>query len=178
MRGGPAAGRSDAPLRLIYTAEGLPADVDAELLQVRSLLQMHGAPGFAELETAGSALWAEWVGAPLSGADEHLIRAGMPVKALGPVMDALRASAESDWETREMALDLANGHLFLRGGSDLAAMRQVLDAHDGYAVVLRSSAPRETLDRWGYVPDGQSMMQAIKARWDPQGRFNPGVFVV
>ncbi len=179
MRGGPAFDGLDAPLSLIYTAEGLPEDVDAELLQVKSLLRMHGAPPLVELETAGSALWARWAGAPLSGPDARLIRAGMPVKALGPVFDALRGGKVGiDWDAQAMALDLANGHLYLRDGVDLTAIRQVVHAHDGYAVVLRASESRETLDRWGYLSDGQLLMDAIKARWDPQRQFNPGAFVV
>jgi hypothetical protein len=79
---------------------------------------------------------------------------------------------------RQVLLDLANGHLYLRGRVDLTAMRRVLGAHDGYAVVLRASDPSAAPDRWGYTSGGQRMMDAIKARWDPEGRFNAGAFVV
>jgi FAD/FMN-containing dehydrogenase len=33
-------------------------------------------------------------------------------------------------------------------------------------------------DIWGYTPQGLDLAQAIKHRWDPDGRLNPGTFII
>lgn len=48
----------------------------------------------------------------------------------------------------------------------------------GYTVILNApESLRDALDVWGYQPQTLELMRSLKARWDPAGILNPGVFV-
>ncbi len=55
-------------------------------------------------------------------------------------------------------------------------VRKVTQTINGYTVVLNAPQPPDTV--WGHRPAAWRLMQALKARWDPRGRFNPGAFIV
>ena len=58
-------------LSLVYTAEGLPEDVDEELLGVRALLGRVGAPEPATRASDGCSVWAQWLAAEPGGVRRH-----------------------------------------------------------------------------------------------------------
>ncbi|MGC8779249.1 MAG: FAD-binding oxidoreductase [Anaerolineae bacterium] len=152
-----------APYALVYTAEGMPEDVAAELAQVRAAL------GNAPLERdalSGSEVWAQFLAA--AGNDETL-RVGVAAKDL----PRLLVESAPALETGTFVADVANGLLFTRG-VPATAVRGAALAAGGYAVALSGPTP----DRWGYVPEGLGLMRQLKSRWDPEGLFNPAAFVV
>jgi glycolate oxidase FAD binding subunit len=61
-------------------------------------------------------------------------------------------------------------------GSIVAELRREASARGGSAVVVSAGAdPMTTIDRWGPLGDAQPLMQAVKARFDPQHVLNAGL---
>jgi D-lactate dehydrogenase (cytochrome) len=160
-----------SPLSLIYTAEGLKQDVDAELALVSQVLESEGITGIVEQARSGSEIWATWLGEQSS--PDIAVRVGLAPKDLY----LLKSIVQNAGEIPFMA-DVANGQLYLHGPVDVQPVRQAACEAGGYAVVL--SAPesaRSGLDIWGYVPDAIPEMRKLKACWDRRGLLNPGAFV-
>jgi D-lactate dehydrogenase (cytochrome) len=158
---GPILSGVDAAYTLLYTAEGLPEDVTAE---------MDAISGGVVSTVPGSAAWAAWMGTTEPQAT--LVRLGVPPKDLPGVVRDLAARHAAV----PFVADLAAGLLYLRADADIVApLRRAAQALGGYAVVLRS--PEAAVDRWGHHPDAEDLMQALKDRWDPQGIINPGAFL-
>ena len=173
---------------LIYTAEGSPEDVRAELAEVHSALQIHGASEIIEVETpSGSDIWAGWLAAApsdVSGSQNAItLRVGTAPRDLPDVLrmimmagDAQNGDAVPDWS---FVADLANGLIYLRGVGDVAAVRRSAHAVEGYAIVLPlANAPQIAFDVWGHIPDSLDLMHALRKRWGAGGLLNPGVFLV
>ncbi len=169
-----------APFTLIYTAEGVPEDVAAELAQARGVLQAEGASGLIQFDTsfpshgpqegqAGTQVWEGWMRAALPS--DTTLRAGVAPKDLARVLSGL-GPALGD---APFIADLPGGLLYVRS-AEVEAVRRSAQAAGGYTVVL--SAPDGKLDTWGHTPDGLDLMRALKARWDARGLFNPGAFLV
>lgn len=156
-----------APYALIYTVEGMPEDVTAELQQTRAALAACGAKGVVQVDgLSGSAVWARWLAAAGSGSTA---RAGVAAKDLPTLISDLALSLCD----ASLVADIANGLLYTSGVA-LAPLRKAALGRGGYAVAL-SGEPGE---RWGYVPQGLPWMQMLKVRWDRGNRFNPGAFIV
>jgi D-lactate dehydrogenase (cytochrome) len=160
-----------APYALVYTAEGLALDVEAELAQARAILRDAGAP--AELgATAGSDLWAGWLGAALAS-DVPIVRLGVAPADLPALLRKVAPAASAGG----LVADLASGLLYLRGLA--AADRAYAAATDlgGYGAALGGDLARGP-ERWGHTPAALDLMRALKARWNPGGLLNPGAFLV
>ncbi len=152
---------------LVYTAEGLPEDVAAELDEARTLVRSAGAAGVWQVDApSGSDLWADWLRASSA---QIVVRAGVAPKDL-PRVTANLAGALGE---APLLVDFASGLLYTRG-APVDPTRQAALAAGGYAVVLSG----EAADPWGYTPDSLDWMQALTARWDAGGLFNPGAFTV
>ncbi len=164
---------TSAPYALIYTAEGMPEDVAAELAQARAVLQAAGAGGLSPLDApSGSEVWAEFLAAAGEGT---VMRAGVAVKDLARLIVEVAPALES----ATFVADIANGLLYTRNAA-VEPLRRAALAMAGYAVVLGSSAlpaADQAPDPWGYVPEGLDLMHGLKAKWDPQRLFNPGAFL-
>ena len=162
-----------SPYSIIYTAEGVPEDVQAELTEVRAVLKTEGlteiANGDPRTARTGSDLWAQWVNA--AAQKDTLLRAGVPPKDLPGFL----AGLENTLKSAELIVSFADGLTFIKG-DQIAAIRQAAQRVGGYAIVL--SAPQPPTDAWGHKPDGFDLMGALKARWDPRGMLNPETFVV
>lgn len=165
-----------SPYSLVYTAEGLPQDVDSELDAVQTALRTESAPeGTRTEQFSGSELWATWLRSP--SPLEATLRIGAPATDLPGLLQATLDVLGS----ASFICDMANGLLYVKGSIGPAALQAVRDlslAADGYAVVLSGPAGNGSLDRWGFQPEGLDLMRAIKARWDPRRVFNPGAFLV
>jgi len=174
-------GLSDAPYTLIYTAEGLAEDVAAELLQARGVLEVGDASRMGQNDTlSGSEVWGHWLQAGEKCSNgihktTSLVHVGVATKDLPSLIKILAPSLN---ESTYVA-DLANGMMYIKNGGDLADIRTEAQKTSGYAVHF--TAPKhmkETTDHWGFVPESLDLMRKLKSRWDPQGLFNPGAFIV
>ncbi len=161
------------PYVLIYTAEGLKEDVSVELAQAWDVLRAGGVADAAQLNLAGSEMWAMWLGK--ASPAEMTVRVGVAPKDLPRVLINLMPTLGDE----PFLADLANGQLYMRRVEDLQAVRQAARAVGGYAVLLNAPPEqRDALDVWGYTPDTLDLMRELRARWNPRGHLNPGAFVV
>jgi D-lactate dehydrogenase (cytochrome) len=168
-----------APFVLIYTAEGHPADVQAELAEVRAALAYENLraiewPGQDEAgSSSGSDLWADWLRRQAAVA-----RVGVAPKELDRLMVEVSPLAED----AAYMVDFATGMLYLGQLRHLEAVRGVASGLGGYAIALPrpiEQAPElDGVDPWGYSPDGLDLMHGLKARWDPRNTLNAGAFIV
>ena len=165
---------------LVYTAEGHPADVEAELEQVHQVLSSAGASQFIESEqVSGSHYWARLLG---RDPEQSLkVRTGVPPSSI-PTFANVHASALN---SSSYLIDLANGHVYTSNYPDgvgeaqawLQELRQAALAAGGYALVLDTPADwYGKLNPWGYKPETLDLMKRLKTRWDPSGILHPGIF--
>jgi len=171
----------ETPTYLVYTAEGIPEDVDAELTSIQKHLVENGAPESLEVEDfSGSDLWVQLLG---EGTQADLkVRAGVPPKDLSTY--ALKCA--KSLEDGAFMVDFANGMLYATANPDgvgeaqawVDELRKPALAASGYTVILESPPDWQgKLDPWGYTPSALHLMQALKSRWDPAGILNPGGFL-
>jgi glycolate oxidase subunit GlcD len=181
-KGYQAAGLADCHFLLAYTAEGMPEDVQAELEQVRLVMEAAGAPQPLEVSTVSATdIWADLLG-HAAGASLK-IRAGVPAGELTAyVQDQAALLLQSAF-----IADIACGFVYASRPADnleevrawLDGLRQSALARDGYAIVTGMPDPwHDKIDRWGYEPEGLDIMRNIKSAWDRQGILNPGEFIV
>ncbi|HET9918400.1 MAG TPA: FAD-linked oxidase C-terminal domain-containing protein, partial [Ktedonobacteraceae bacterium] len=175
-------GLPPSPYLLSYTAEGLPEDVEAELDTVRQLLHTAGAPPPLAVETpTGNDLWADL----LRGAPRQALQAriGVPIRDLPAYIQDQSHLLHGG----TFLADIANGLTYAVKMVDnaeearawLEALRQPALAAEGYAIAMNvPTLLQGAIDQWGYRPQALDVMQGLKARWDPAGILNPGVFVV
>ena len=161
---------SSKPSNIIYTAEGVPEDVQAELAQARQVIK---AAGLSEIANAalssGSDVWAHWIN--IASQNGTLMRAGVPPKDLPIVLNGI-ATALND---PRVVVDFAAGLIYAHD-APVDVVRRAAQAVRGYAIILSASAP--PADVWGHQPDGLDLMRALKARWDPRGLCNPDAFIM
>jgi glycolate oxidase subunit GlcD len=157
-----------APYVLIYTAEGWPGDVNAEIAAVQRVLGAEAGQG-RTLSESGSAFWATWLAA--AGDDGVIMRAGVAPKDVTMLLNNA-ALAGVDW-----LADLASGLVYLRGVPAIQAVQRVAGDLGGYACILRAPAGPPVAVT-AYHPDTWELMAALKARWDPAGYLNPGAMGV
>jgi D-lactate dehydrogenase (cytochrome) len=158
-----------SPYAIIYTAEGLPEDVQTELAQARTLLQSEGVKGAKELDTeSGNEMWADWMN--MSSRAGTILRMGVAPKDLGKALTDLAPTLKTPF----MA-DLPSGMVFMQS-TEVEAVRQSAQANGGYTIMLSGANGKH--DVWGHKPEGLDLMRGIKSRWDSRGLFNPGAFIV
>ncbi len=152
----------DSTSMLLYTAEGLSEDVEAELEQVHSTLKAANAL-IREVDIAGSEVWARTL------ASGTVVRVGVPASNLPAYMQE-----NSELFSAKYSADMNSGCLYV--GKDtgeigvwVTALRRSALAMQGYAAVIRLVEDIHTIDRWGYRPQALDVMQRLKRRWDPAG---------
>jgi D-lactate dehydrogenase (cytochrome) len=157
---------------LAYTAEGLTEDVQAELEQVRQVLQVMGCPDPIEVDDLGATdIWSELLN---STSGSLQVRVGVPARELPTYIQDQSATLDAG----SFLADLSSGFVYsMQQPGTLEEAQQTLKALrapalrlEGYAVVM--DAPEkmaDRLDRWGYTPQGIDVMKALKQRWDPRG---------
>jgi D-lactate dehydrogenase (cytochrome) len=154
-----------APYALLYTAEGVLEDTQAELAEARALVPSEGVAAVEGL--AGSDVWAEWM---RDAAGETVVRAGIAPKDL-PTFLVNAAPALGD---APFVADIASGLVYTRGQS-VVMLRQAARSLGGYACVATGRG--DGAPRWGYVSDSLDLMLGLKRKWDPAELLNPGAFI-
>ena len=138
--------------------------MEAELQAARSIADGIEVDGFS-----GVSLWER----ALNSAESHL-RVGI---SPGKLAEFIRQHSVVLGDT--FLVDIANGAIYIAPTPlDKALdLRETALFLDGYAVVV--NGPKDTeIDPWGYTPETLPLMRQLKARWDPKGILNPGVFLV
>jgi len=170
---------SQSPYLLVYTAEGLPEDVQAELDQVRRLLNAEDAPEQFETEVlSGTELWARTL------SNGSVIRVGLAAKELpaylldrvhllddGPFIADMSSGCLYAVSTFETSIEIARW---------LHALRRPALKRGGYATIMSMPETMDNawvIDRWGFTPEALDIMQRLKLRWDPNGVLNAGMFL-
>ncbi len=178
----------DSPYTLVYTAEGIAEDVQAELDQVRQVLRTEETKGSEPIEVgtmSGTDIWAKLLGnSERDGRREALkVRAGVSGKDLAAYVQAQGDTLNEG----AFIADVGSGQVYavtfldeVEAAQDwLEKLRRSALALEGYAVALDMPADwEEKLDRWGYRPESLDLMRSLKARWDPANILNPGGFIV
>ncbi|MBM4458585.1 MAG: FAD-binding protein [Chloroflexi bacterium] len=169
-----------APYALVYTAEGVPEDVQVELAQAQAVLEAGGLTAARRVDAlAGSQVWAEWLRTALAAG--MTLRVAAPPKDLARVgLPTFRRLATLPASSAPFIADLASGLVYLQS-AEIAAARQAAQRLGGYAIVLsgeQATPVAAGFDPWGYAPEGLDLMAALKARWDPQALCNPNAFIV
>ncbi len=148
--------------RVLYTAEGHPREVEAELALVQEAWQGQGRA----FEDTGNEAWAAFAAV---GEEEWLVRVGLPPAALDEGVGRVREIVP---QARAL-VDMGSGFCYLRWsgseedvGQTLSRLREEGRAMGGYAQVLHhpEGAKVGVFDVTERVAD---LMRKIKARWDP-----------
>ncbi len=165
-----------SPYLLVFTAEGHPQDVAAELAAARATLEAAGIRDtLVETEAlSGVAVWAE-----LLRESDTYGRIGLPPKDLAAYVQANGPALNED--STPHVVDFASGLIYLRPAEveQVLALRQPALALGGYAVVVSSNGDAAgDFDRWGYAPETLPLMRRLKARWDPAHCLNPNTFLL
>ncbi|HLJ35576.1 MAG TPA: FAD-linked oxidase C-terminal domain-containing protein, partial [Ktedonobacteraceae bacterium] len=176
----PVPGMPQAPYTLVYTAEGMPEDVQAEFAQVRQALQTVQAPTPVEIDTlSGTDIWAALLGGTQSKVQ---VRVGIPARDMPAYINDLATVLQRG----TFLADTGNGLLYATMNTNDVAetlswveqLRNPALALEGYAVVMTMpDAWNGVIDRWGYQPQALDVMRRLKRRWDPAGILNPEVFI-
>jgi D-lactate dehydrogenase (cytochrome) len=167
---------------LVYTAEGVTEDVEAELDQVRRVLRTEGGPEPLEIEgLSGTDLWA----ASLAGSrGTLLVRAGVAARDVAAYVNNQAAVLNKGAFLADMSSGLVYAvasHIdaAVEAGAWLEKLRRPAVALDGYAVVMDMPVDWQgKIDRWGYRPQAIDLMHKLKGRWDPGGILNVQEFIV
>jgi len=163
---------------VLYTAEGMPEDVEAEMAALADIWHAESVE-VTEGGVTGSAAWAALL--RQRGPEHLVVRAGVPVLALPELVASINTAEDPCF------IDYAAGLVYAAYPAEEAAaaeawlttLRRTAVTQGGYAVAV--SVPDELkgrVDSWGGRPDAFAVMQRLKAAWDPAGILNPGVFMV
>ncbi len=162
---------------LAFTAEGHPADLQAELLVIRDVLQNCGAEQITEVESpTATDLWTQTLN--MAGC---VLRTGLAPGKL----PAYLTQVQSGLLGARFAVDIANGQAYSCLGdaeagkvdTQLSEMRATTSSYDGHAVLF--AGPRRLLgqiEAWGKPRESRLLMDQLKKRWDPATILNAGEF--
>jgi glycolate oxidase FAD binding subunit len=161
------------PAAVTVLLEGSARGVPGRVSRLSALL----GPGASEVQRPGG--WGHLPG-------PSTIRMTSQLEAVpGLIAAAATAAADAGVEARVRG-SAAAGILHVGFGGDLppdtaaaylAALRAACRRAGGFATLVRAPENvRDAVDAWGPVP-GLSIMRAVKATFDPDGRFSPGRFV-
>lgn len=162
----------DGVIRLVYTSEGHPQDVAAEMRLVRQALAGKGASEIIETtETSATRQWEQ-----LFAASDLVVRAATVPAKLNHLLELIPSSGQA------FVMDVANGLLALscppvEASDTLRSLRQAAEP-DGYAVVAAGARGLiSQINAWGAPRSTCTLMQQLKLRWDPADILNRGEFI-
>jgi D-lactate dehydrogenase (cytochrome) len=157
-----------SPYTLIYTAEGMEEDVQAELAQARAIIKKAGGAEPIEIaDVSGTDVWCNLL---RQNSDAAQVRVGLPVRDV-PVYTNDQSSVLN---TGAFFVDFANGFVYAslpaQDSAAIETLRVPALQVGGYAVVTHIPEGWQGMeDERGYVPETMELMRALKGRWDPEG---------
>ena len=166
------------PARLMIRFESVEAAVEQQAREAIGLVAGHGAATVLSGDDE-SELWARAGRWDEPGAVVKLsTRPTALVPTLGWLQDACDKHDLQLAAAGRAGLGVVD--VWLRGPAEgqarvIAQLRERLPVGEGSAVIRRGDAVlRRQVDPWGPVGDSLPVMQAVKMRFDPQGKLNPG----
>ena len=166
------------PARLMIRFESVEAAVEQQAREAIGLVAGHGAATVLSGDDE-SELWARAGRWDEPGAVVKLsTRPTALVPTLGWLQDACDKHDLQLAAAGRAGLGVVDA--WLRGPVEgqarvIAQLRERLPVGEGSAVIRRGDAVlRRQVDPWGPVGDSLPVMQAVKMRFDPQGKLNPG----
>lgn len=162
-------------IRLAGRFQGITAGVNEQVARFQSIAT---AAGLESKSVEDSAFWSS-LAHQLASPTKVLCKVGLLPTQLVPLLQLLDHTS-ANWLARLhnasglglMVLDADEPNL----GEVLTRLRAYCDTHKGYLTILQAP-PSLDLEPWGYHGNALAMMQAIKQKFDPQRRLNPGWFV-
>jgi hypothetical protein len=165
-------GSGTAVWRLVYTAEGHPLDVAAELRCISRALVKCGAIVPEETDqTSATQLWEKQF-----ISSDCVIRAAVTPAELAQMLATLSSCEQS------FVMDVSNGMLALACppgsyGELLSRIRSAAEPQ-GYAIMAAGSRSLlQQSDPWGKPRSTHRLMGDLKLRWDPSDILNRGEFI-
>ncbi|MEO1402567.1 MAG: FAD-binding oxidoreductase [Cyanobacteria bacterium J06635_1] len=167
-----------SPFSLIAQFQGISAGVQEQIDRLRTLSETAGA----QIQTVEDTLWSAISTAFITNPDSSVLcKVGMlPTHGI----DFLRLAETILPEGWLARLHNASGVGLLRFEANektadlIGKLRSHCEAHQGYLTILKAPAEiKQQIETWGYSGNALSIMQKLKANFDPQGLFNPGRFV-
>ncbi|HEU0004323.1 MAG TPA: FAD-linked oxidase C-terminal domain-containing protein, partial [Ktedonobacteraceae bacterium] len=161
-------GVPNSPYTLIYTAEGMEEDVQAELAQARAIIQQANGPEPIEIaDVTGTDVWCNLL---RQNSDSVQVRVGLPARDV-PVYTNDQSSVLN---TGAFFVDFANGFVYAtlpaQDSKAIEMLRTPALQAGGYAVVTHvPEGWQGIVDRWGYMPETGELMKKLKAWWDAGG---------
>ena len=166
------------PARLMIRFESVEAAVEQQAREAIGLVAGHGAATVLSGDDE-SELWARAGRWDEPGAVVKLsTRPTALVPTLGWLQDACDKHDLQLAAAGRAGLGVVD--VWLRGPAEgqarvIAQLRERFPVGEGSAVIRRGDAVlRRQVDPWGPVGDSLPVMQAVKMRFDPQGKLNPG----
>jgi D-lactate dehydrogenase (cytochrome) len=158
--------------RLVYTAEGHPQDVAAEMRIIAQRLVQCGAQAPVESdETSATQQWER-----LYAASDFVIRAAVPPSDLEKMLSSLNSCDQP------YVIDITNGMLAFSAApgniDELLSQVRLTAEPEGYAIM--AAGERSLLgqiDPWGKPRPAYKLMRDLKLRWDPGDILNRGEFI-
>ncbi len=157
-----------SPYTLIYTAEGMAEDVQAELSQARAIIKQGGGPEPIEIaDVSGTDVWCDML---RQNSDAMQVRVGLPVRDV-----PMYANDQSSILNKgPFFVDFANGFVYAtlpeQDGEAIESCAYRRCRVGGYAVVTQ--VPEGWREggrmRWGMCRRRRELMRALKERWDPE----------
>jgi glycolate oxidase FAD binding subunit len=177
---------------VLVPAEGLPAAVERHVRDVTRLAEQAGAEAVQTFaDDAHADLWARVIDLPQTAEiapGELVVRLTcLPGDLATALRDAGDIAAQHGLALLTVARALS-GVAYFRLQANMADDRATAALQAWYQAMLRrrphltilAGAPttKAGLSVWGGAPAGQAIMQRIKHAFDPEGRLNPGRFIV
>jgi glycolate oxidase FAD binding subunit len=164
--------------------EGFAPGVEAQVSRLLPLARGAGLAAERLDPPSAAAFWARHDAARTGGTFRAKLAAppsalaALSGEALAPLLGELSPSAAAWYPT--LGLGFVSGHPASAAGTARAveAARAALRARGGSLVLLDAPPEvRAATDVWGAPPDAFPLMEALKARLDPDRRLAPGRFV-
>jgi D-lactate dehydrogenase (cytochrome) len=177
----------EAPYQIIYTAEGYPDNVTAELKQVQEIINRSKMTGHEiDEHTSGTEIWANWIRtktqkssdsifstdrdiSPLYGENREILHIGIPPENIIPFL----TKNIKELDASDLIIDLPNGMCYLEVSSFSESLSSEVSDQEGY--VKRITDRQHIFPNSGfrnYKPESQKLMRSLINMWDPARILN------
>lgn len=178
----PSAVECDWPAkRMLIRFETVEAAASRQAAAVCELCTRHGAEASLLAGDAEADAWSRY-GPSVPDADDTVVKMAVLTSEIGALVDAVESTCAARSVGYRVTGRAAVGVLLLTLTGNpqhhpgiVADLRRAAAGRGGSAVIVSSTATvLAGVDPWGDLGDGFRVMQAVKARFDPNRTLNPG----